>query len=475
MRYPTETWKPVVGYEGLYEVSDHGRVRSVTSGHVLQPMLFKGYPRVGLCRDALSKKVFVHTLVAAAFISPRPEKHEVNHKDGDPENNRDTNLEYLTHPDNIAHGVNRRGGLKINLVKYVKDGDRWKFVPVNFFSNGRIKHDPRSGTFYLDWRENGKRKRKAVSDDPTEALAEYQRHEHKLALGLDTKGEKTAPTHDLKETVESFLAEKKEHSPKKTYSAFYSALNYFLAACGKSTLEALERNDLLAFHKYLETKQLSQRTIYNKHRLVISFLRAHGIEKLMRRGDEPDYVEEEPEVFEREDLDRFFAACTPEEWLMFQFFLCTGMREQEVMHTFIRDIRFESSVVRVSAKPEFGWSPKKYKGREIPLPAKLIEPLQKYVVARQDDCPLLFPTSGCKPQDHFLEMCKAVAERAGFDPSEFYLHKFRATFATWALQGGVDLATVQSWMGHTDLASTMRYLRPARGSVVQQKVDNIFG
>ena len=43
------------------------------------------------------------------------------------------------------------------------------------------------------------------------------------------------------------------------------------------------------------------------------------------------------------------------------------------------------------------------------------------------------------------------------------LHKFRATFATHALQGGVDLRTVQSWMGHTDLASTMRYLRPARG------------
>ena len=51
-------------------------------------------------------------------------------------------------------------------------------------------------------------------------------------------------------------------------------------------------------------------------------------------------------MYEQEDLDKFFAACTPEEWLYFQFFLCTGMREQEVMHTYIRDISFQSSVVR---------------------------------------------------------------------------------------------------------------------------------
>lgn len=218
--------------------------------------------------------------------------------------------------------------------KYVKDGENWKFVPVQFFANCRVKHDPRPGSFYLDWRENGKRKRKAIGH---------------------TEGEKSAPTYSLKEAVEFFLAEKKEHSPKKTYAVFRSALDYFLASFGKATLEALDRNDLLAFHKYLAGKKLAARTIYNKHRLVISFLRAHGIEKLMRRGGEPDYVQEESEVFEREDLDRFFAVCTPEEWLMFQFFLCTGMREQEVMHTFIRDIKFESSVVRVSAKPEFGW------------------------------------------------------------------------------------------------------------------------
>jgi integrase/recombinase XerD len=70
---------------------------------------------------------------------------------------------------------------------------------------------------------------------------------------------------------------------------------------------------------------------------------------------------------------------------------------------------------------------------------------------------------------------KRTVERAGLDPAEYFLHKFRATFATTCLQSGVDLKTVQQWLGHTDLASTMRYLRAARGAGVQAKVEAVWG
>ncbi len=73
-----------------------------------------------------------------------------------------------------------------------------------------------------------------------------------------------------------------------------------------------------------------------------------------------------------------------------------------------------------------------------------------------------------------LRRLKEVAKRAGMDPDTCWLHKFRATFATHALQGGVDLRTVQAWMGHIDLASTMRYLRPARGQKVQAQVEALW-
>jgi hypothetical protein len=62
---------------------------------------------------------------------------------------------------------------------------------------------------------------------------------------------------------------------------------------------------------------------------------------------------------------------------------------------------------------------------------------------------------------NFLDDLKAAVERAGLKPDNFWLHKFRATFCTWHLWNGTDLITAQSWMGHTDLASTMRYLRVA--------------
>ena len=50
----------------------------------------------------------------------------------------------------------------------------------------------------------------------------------------------------------------------------------------------------------------------------------------------------------------------------------------------------------------------------------------------------------------------------------------RATFATWLLWKGVDLRTVQDWMGHTDIESTMRYLKPNRSQAVRQKVNETF-
>jgi hypothetical protein len=70
----------------------------------------------------------------------------------------------------------------------------------------------------------------------------------------------------------------------------------------------------------------------------------------------------------------------------------------------------------------------------------------------------VFPTSGCNPKLDFLDCLKAVAERADLDKSSFWLHKFRATFATRCLWAGIDLRTVQQWLGHSDMESTMRYL-----------------
>lgn len=89
-------------------------------------------------------------------------------------------------------------------------------------------------------------------------------------------------------------------------------------------------------------------------------------------------------------------------------------------------------------------------------------------------CGLVFPTAGCRPKLNFLDDLKACAVRAKLDKDNFWLHKFRATFATWSLWAGVDLRTVQQWLGHSDIESTMRYLKPSRSQQVQEKVNGIF-
>lgn len=104
-----EEWRPVVGFEGWYEVSDLGRVRRSTEAptshpaRILKPGLRRGYHGVSLCKYGVVTQRLVHSLVAEAFIGPCPEGLEVGHEDNDRGNNRVGNLSYLTHKQNMQH------------------------------------------------------------------------------------------------------------------------------------------------------------------------------------------------------------------------------------------------------------------------------------------------------------------------------------------------------------------------------------
>ena len=112
--------------------------------------------------------------------------------------------------------------------------------------------------------------------------------------------------------------------------------------------------------------------------------------------------------------------------------------------------------------------------RDIFWTAKLAKSLKAWKAKADKTCSLVFPTSGCNPKLNFLDDLKAVAERANLDPENFWLHKFRATFATRCLWAGVDLRMVQQWLGHSDMESTMRYLKPSRSQQTREKVNKIF-
>jgi integrase/recombinase XerD len=146
----------------------------------------------------------------------------------------------------------------------------------------------------------------------------------------------------------------------------------------------------------------------------------------------------------------------------------------EVMHASWADVNLTRNAVTVRYKPEYGFSPKNYREREIPIPVKLVQSLKAWRIRADKNGGLLFPTAGCQPTLDFLDCLKAAAKRAKLKPENFWLHKFRATFATWSLWADVDLRTVQECLGHLDMESTMRYRKPSRSQQVREKANEIF-
>src|SRR6266853_312134 len=377
---------------------------------------------------------------------------------------------------------------EVNLTKRVQTPHGWRYCTVVLSANGRVKPDlvivngkqelHKEGAYYLEWRDGAKRVRLSVGKDPADASARRQRKEAELNAvnnGVAVVPDGENGNRSVAAAVADFLDETKLTKKPKTLAAYTTALSYFTESCHKLNVEDIDRKDLIKFCAFLrDEKDQALRSVYNKFENLMSFLKAQGVRGLVGKNDWPRFTEEEPEIYEAAELDRVFAACGAEERLWYQFFLMTGEREQEVMYTYWSDINFAASTVRVSHKPDRGWTPKAYKEREIPIPAKLAKSLKAWKAKASKGCGLVFPTAGCNPKLDFLDCLKVVAERAKLDEDLFRLHKFRATFATRCLWAGVDLRTVQQWLGHSDMESTMRYLKPSRSQHVRDKVNEIF-
>ncbi len=104
---PDEQWRDIKDFEGYYQVSTKGRVKSFHKGtvRIMKPQVTKGYLRVELQRPGKKRKVGVHILVAETFL-PNPEsKPEVNHEDGNKSNNCIENLKWSTSSENRQHAV----------------------------------------------------------------------------------------------------------------------------------------------------------------------------------------------------------------------------------------------------------------------------------------------------------------------------------------------------------------------------------
>jgi integrase len=225
-------------------------------------------------------------------------------------------------------------------------------------------------------------------------------------------------------------------------------------------------------------------------------MKQNGEPKLLHPADWPSFVETVRPIYEDEELTALFAACTPAEAIRFRFYLMTGFRDAEGRFVTWRDIDIKHNAVRVTAKPHWGFHPKNWEEREVPVPQKLINLLEAYRPQNASPDDPVFPSETGKPAGAMLEKLKDITYRASLNCghcvtthklkdgtvktnrcasgpycSRWFLHKFRHTYATRHLQDGIDIRTLQGWMGHRDIASTMVYVKGVRNADVQARIN----
>ncbi len=396
---------------------------------------------------------------------------------------------------------------RVNLIKKIKTADGWRFAPVVPEANGRLKDRVRingqievhpEGAYYIEWRvggRSGRRYRTAVARD--EAIDQARRKAIELRAirdgliaGPEPEPEVAAKT-TIGDAIDTYLRYVKMQRKPRTHLTYRYTLDTLLrAAYKKKYVEDATREDVLDFMTYCYELGLGARTVYDKVVTVLQLFKKHGRSGLMEKGDWPKYVDAIRPMYEAEELTAMFKVATEDEADMLKFILGSGFRDQEIRYLEYLDLDFRHQIARVTAKTKWGFTPKNWEERTVPLPAGLIERLRKRKerkAARPHD--FVFGNTKGRPDSEMDMVVKRVAERAGLNCGQcvtehgnkcaegpycmnFFLHKFRHTFATNHLRDGVDIRTVQSWLGHRDIQSTMVYLKGVRSKDAAMKVNS---
>jgi integrase len=198
-------------------------------------------------------------------------------------------------------------------------------------------------------------------------------------------------------------------------------------------------------------------------------------------------VERAVETYSPDELARFMAACGPREEAIFQTLLRAGLREQELSTLRRQDCLLSGPApcLKVVERAEYGFTPKWYQIRDVSIDPALAAALSRWLKSYQHR--LVFPAlmgatapqeaephAEGKPDGHLLRLCQRVARRAGMDADRFWLHKFRATYATHCLRKGMDLETLRAQLGHRDTESLRRYIEALKGEERAKKVAEVF-
>ena len=329
-----------------------------------------------------------------------------------------------------------------------------------------------------------------VGESAAEALAARDRMEHKLAAKASAKaaGMLLPPEQpgrvSLTVKAREFIRDAEQRGAAVAADVNRLVTAEFLRIVKKTYADEIRREDLFDFHAMLRKRGCAERTIANKHARVTSFLRFAGVDAKILPPP-PRYDETLPTIYASEEIADILAASDAYMHLVIGIALKCGLREQEIVHLEWTDIHRRDRVLRVSSKPRYGFRVKDSEERDIPIPDDLLEELEKRHKSHPQGA-LVIGTKHGNPNSKLLRTLKRLATRAKLNCGKcdgckgrarecqaWTLQKFRRTYCTTLLRSGVDLRTVQAYMGHANLASTMRYLRPASSAEALAKINAI--
>ena len=365
----------------------------------------------------------------------------------------------------------------VNIVKKIKiDGD-WKLLAIPRTAKGSYDWTALpDGLYLIEWRAGGKRRRESAGVTVAQALEAQRRKRHELdgrklgVPGFELAGEKQKMP-ALHVAVRNYLAQIEALKKPNTHRKYEAVLERFVEFFrNKESIDQIGAEDLTRYVISLKKDHnLGANTILHNAIIVAQFFKRQGRGGMTRGLQLPERITPLPREYRTAELAKFFKAAYDSEKVLFSTFLLTGLRELEVVHLFWTDVSFELQTVRVTAKPELGFYPKRWEEREVPIPVQLIGLLKAHT--RRPGCNFVFSSPKGNREYHMLDRSKAVAKRAGLDPAKFDLKTFRSTYASRTLRTGFDVRTVQHWMGHKSLETTMRYLVPSQE--VHARLDQV--
>ncbi len=355
-------------------------------------------------------------------------------------------------------------------------------------------------SYYLTWYEGTRKKATAVgrfADAAQIALINREAELRKAAIPgtLPTSTLSTPPTPTLPQSklptatpptegytsercldlaIRQYLTEVKNAKSHSTWLAYEITLRKFSTVCTAQTIESITRQHILDYMQMMRDKGSSPCTLNNRVRFLKTFFVHFDVPWPMKATDKVRVTKKRVEAYSRAELQGLFTAANEEEQLLFEFFLYSGFREQEVMHCTWSDVNFHTKKIRVSEKLDMGFIPKDGEEDSIPVPDSFIERLQ----VRREQFPnsrLIFALPNGKPDGHMLRTLQQLAYRAGLNCGccinrkgrcctdrpichRWGLHKFRRTFATMHHESGISARKIQKWLRHSSLDTTLRYL-----------------